>query len=717
MYLKSFWIENQPRHEIFKIDFTRDSGRIPRWFVMPTVDAPKDLLILRLISICLGSGPGFLHSIGPEIVNRWTQDRNPVFWGIDFLNDKFKKYRVQYKTYPDGHTIPILMPRPSPNDLAIFPGFSDHKKPFGAFAYGCNPSNPNFASLEPDPDFTPRPRSTRFASLFASHFVLTPVDAWIYRQYRNAAQYQSKTAEWLYNTSLSLMAAALPEISFTHWGPDQKMYFVKDATILSLAKLPAAIQRPIQFFVDIARNLADSVPKIDNFHLTPGILLLHQPESLFPGQNPVALKILADFFPNLQFIITSASQACQEYFQKFNAVKVPVKNPINPVSDWITTNSIRKKVIGQYRNSFRQTRFPKHQPAAEDTVVLVDVDSQIPNLALMKISTFYKKQGQRVILTRDSTEHARSKRVLASSIFQKKGSQEKIDKLRHRHGEHLQIGGSGVDLYKRLPPEIDTLMPDYVLYPGMDYALGFLTRGCPGNCKFCIVPQKEGSVKSVAMLNDLVPDDLKKVVLLDDNLLSYDGAVDLLKQIVQRNLQVNFNQALDLKYLTPENAAWLVKVDSRNFSFTKRMYYFGLNAATQLPLLARALKLLKGIQMRQMIFLCMYGYNTTLADDLQRFCFLDQHGLSPFVMEFQPLGDVLPPPVPHYFDTGLDPLLKIRFHYNGRNFENFLKWVSKKYILEFGKLYLPLVDLIFKYNNRAFKHRYIETLGGTVKMK
>jgi hypothetical protein len=182
--------------------------------------------------------------------------------------------------------------------------------------------------------------------------------------------------------------------------------------------------------------------------------------------------------------------------------------------------------------------------------------------------------------------------------------------------------------------------------------------------------------------------------------------------MVQRELQVNFNQALDLKYLTPANAAWLVRIDSRNYSFTKRRYYFGLNTATQLPFVERALILLKGIQMRQMIFLCMYGYNTTLADDLQRFRFLDQHGLSPFVMEFQPIDDTLPPSVPHYFDTELDPLLKIRFHHNGKNFENFLKWVSKKYIAEFGRLYLPLVDLIFKYNDRAFKHRYIETLGG-----
>jgi radical SAM superfamily enzyme YgiQ (UPF0313 family) len=131
--------------------------------------------------------------------------------------------------------------------------------------------------------------------------------------------------------------------------------------------------------------------------------------------------------------------------------------------------------------------------------------------------------------------HDHSKTVFASCIFLRKGSQEKIDKLRLRHGEHLQIGGSGVDLFKRLPAEIEGLTPDYSLYPQMDWALGFLTRGCPCVCKFCVVPQKEGPVKLVATLDDLVPADRKKLVLLDDNLLSYDEAVDLLKKWYKEN--------------------------------------------------------------------------------------------------------------------------------------------------------------------------------------
>ena len=58
-------------------------------------------------------------------------------------------------------------------------------------------------------------------------------------------------------------------------------------------------------------------------------------------------------------------------------------------------------------------------------------------------------------------------------------------------------GGTGYDLTATLPDEIDLLQPDYSIYPQIDKktAYGFLTRGCPNRCKWCVVPKKEGKVK------------------------------------------------------------------------------------------------------------------------------------------------------------------------------------------------------------------------------
>jgi radical SAM superfamily enzyme YgiQ (UPF0313 family) len=52
-------------------------------------------------------------------------------------------------------------------------------------------------------------------------------------------------------------------------------------------------------------------------------------------------------------------------------------------------------------------------------------------------------------------------------------------------------------LKKVLPDEIENLKPDYSLYPGFDYSIGFSTRGCFRNCHFCVVPEKEGMFKKV----------------------------------------------------------------------------------------------------------------------------------------------------------------------------------------------------------------------------
>ena len=45
-----------------------------------------------------------------------------------------------------------------------------------------------------------------------------------------------------------------------------------------------------------------------------------------------------------------------------------------------------------------------------------------------------------------------------------------------------------------LPEEMEYVTPDYSLYPSIDNktAYGFLTRGCPNKCKWCVVPGKKG---------------------------------------------------------------------------------------------------------------------------------------------------------------------------------------------------------------------------------
>jgi len=132
----------------------------------------------------------------------------------------------------------------------------------------------------------------------------------------------------------------------------------------------------------------------------------------------------------------------------------------------------------------------------------------------MKMSAFYKGKGRNVILAKN-VAYIKAHHYLASAVFRIPNTAEKLAELRNIYGNDVDIGGSGVNLSRKLPSEIEVCFPDYSLYSHTSYALGFLTRGCPKKCVFCVVPQKEGRLKSqVAKLSGFVPPDWKNVMLL-----------------------------------------------------------------------------------------------------------------------------------------------------------------------------------------------------------
>ena len=125
-------------------------------------------------------------------------------------------------------------------------------------------------------------------------------------------------------------------------------------------------------------------------------------------------------------------------------------------------------------------------------VGLVDVDGKgsFPNLALMKISAWHKAYGDSVEWYNPFDEYDK---VYMSKVF----THTPDYGYYINNAAEVDKGGTGYSLDKVLPVEIDCLQPDYSLYPNIDRntAYGFLTRGCPNKCKWCIVPKKEGDVR------------------------------------------------------------------------------------------------------------------------------------------------------------------------------------------------------------------------------
>ena len=121
---------------------------------------------------------------------------------------------------------------------------------------------------------------------------------------------------------------------------------------------------------------------------------------------------------------------------------------------------------------------------------LIDVDSHnFPNLALMKISAFEKSRGNSVEWWNGLQHYDR---VYEAKVFDETYTPDNDFII---NADEVIKGGTGYGLVNTLPDEIEHIYPDYGLYGITDTAYGFLTRGCPNKCKWCVVPKKEGAIR------------------------------------------------------------------------------------------------------------------------------------------------------------------------------------------------------------------------------
>lgn len=193
---------------------------------------------------------------------------------------------------------------------------------------------------------------------------------------------------------------------------------------------------------------------------------------------------------------------------------------------------------------------------------LVDVDghSGFPNLALMKLSAWHKAQGDNVDWYQPLFDNP--DRIYASKIFT-----FTPDAFFAAHHPDPIRGGTGYRLYQDLPDEIDSMLPDYSIYPEIKYAIGFLSRGCIRNCPWCVVPRKEGKLRKYEDVERLAQD-RKWLILMDNNFLAndFDFVKEQLEKIQHNGYSIDFNQGLDARLMTPEIAALLAKCKWKGFN-------------------------------------------------------------------------------------------------------------------------------------------------------
>ena len=289
-------------------------------------------------------------------------------------------------------------------------------------------------------------------------------------------------------------------------------------------------------------------------------------------------------------------------------------------------------------------------------VLLIDVDGKLPNLALCKISAWHKLHRDEVFLM----ECENPDKVYISVLFT--WNRIKAEKLLQVYPE-AEVGGTGWNLHKELPPEIEACKPDYDLYKVIDIlpriaggiatkaskvkkaksivaaGIGFTSRGCVRQCGFCFVPQKEGPLRHVAEIGDLLNTRSNVLILLDNNLTGDPDCIDKLHEIRDRGLVVDITQGIDVRLMTPEIAQALSEV-----KLLRSLHYAWDLMKSEQQVTEGVKTLAKHVPLYKHMCFMLTGYNTSFEEDMYRFKKIagyseisgtcSKHSVDPYVMPY-----------------------------------------------------------------------------------
>jgi len=248
---------------------------------------------------------------------------------------------------------------------------------------------------------------------------------------------------------------------------------------------------------------------------------------------------------------------------------------------------------------------------------LIDVDSRIPNLALMKISAYHKVKGDSVKFYDPLFD--KPDLAYASKIF------DFTDKPLYMPGCKVIWGGTGYNVKTKLPDEMENILtPDYSIYPSCDYSIQMFSRGCIRNCPFCVVNSKEGDIRPIEHL-DLNPKG-SHIEVLDNSFFANPEWKKAAEQLLKWGQPVNFH-GIDIRILTEEHAYYLNKIKQ----------YKQIHIAWDNPkddLVPQLQKVIQWIKPYKLMCYVLIGYWSTPEEDLYRVEALRKLNVDPFAMPF-----------------------------------------------------------------------------------
>lgn len=242
-------------------------------------------------------------------------------------------------------------------------------------------------------------------------------------------------------------------------------------------------------------------------------------------------------------------------------------------------------------------------------VLLMDLDiirqrRPFPNLALMKLSAYHKAKGDEVYLNFPLQQPDIS---YASCVFTWHSTWSATVP------DAAMLGGSGIDLKAELSPEVEHIMPDYSLYPDVDFSLGFTSRGCFRKCPPCIVPEKEGPIKATTRIYEFLERRYRKMILLDNNLLAAPNWRQTFEDLIAEEIEVDINQGLDIRLLNEENLYYLKRIKAKGLRFAFDNIGYERELREGIELLSA-----NGIGSRKLSFYLLYGFPVIEQECIER---------------------------------------------------------------------------------------------------
>lgn len=279
---------------------------------------------------------------------------------------------------------------------------------------------------------------------------------------------------------------------------------------------------------------------------------------------------------------------------------------------------------------------------------LMDNGTRHPNLALMKISGYYKEQGHDVKLIHNSyMELFEYDKIYLAKVFSFTNVPEWV-----LERDNIVIGGTGFypDGGENLPYEIEHHKPDYSLYNEyveeqlkigrkrntledyMDYSIGFSTRGCFRKCKFCVNKKYEKAFKH-SPIEEFLDEDRPYLYLWDDNFFAYPQWEEILDDIEATGKPFQFRQGLDLRLMTDRKAK---RFNNTNY---RGDFIFAFDHLEERDRIIEKIQLWKRYSSKICKLYVLCGFESQDEKDIEntfeRIKILMQYGSMPYIMRYE----------------------------------------------------------------------------------